>query len=189
MFFLCLLPVTLLVFKVLGDELGPDPAKEITLELGINTLRMLLLTLSLTPIRELSGYSGVIRFRRMTGLFVLFYAALHLVAYLWFLLGWEWAELGEDIVKRPYITVGFLAFLLLIPLGLTSTRNMMRRLGKNWKKLHRLIYLTAILGCLHFIWLSRANLDEAYTYTFIMFILLGFRVTRKIQLHYLKAAK
>ena len=138
-------------------------------------LRLLLLTLAVTPLRRLTGWGWLLRFRRMLGLFAFFYLSLHLVTYLWLDQFFDWAAILEDVAKRPYITAGFAAFLLLVPLALTSTRGMVRRLGWRWQTLHRLIYPAAALGVLHFFWLTKADLREPLVYASVLALLLALR--------------
>lgn len=153
----CLLPLTLIVWDVWRQTLGPDPVAQLEHRTGDWALRLLLLTLAMTPLRRLTGWAKFIRYRRMLGLFAFFYATLHFTIYLAIDLGGFWTQVFAEIVKRPYITVGFLAWLLLIPLAVTSTRDMMRRLGRRWQQLHRLVYLIALLGVLHFLWLVKSG--------------------------------
>lgn len=172
LFLLCLLPAGLLAYDVFLGDPGPDPVARIVHETGAWTLRFLLITLAVTPLRRFGGWNVLIRFRRMLGLYAFFYATLHFAAYLFLDLGAFWAQILTDIVKRPYITVGFSAWLLLIPLAITSTQSMMKRLGKRWQALHRLSYLIAILGVLHFVWLVKADLSEPLIYATILGALL-----------------
>jgi len=177
---LCLAPFALLAIDVVHDELGADPVAEITHRTGIWALRLLLVTLAVTPIRRLLGAPVLVRFRRMLGLYAFFYATLHLSTYVVLDLRGYWAQILTDIVKRPFITVGFLAWLLLVPLAITSTTGWIRRLGRNWARLHRAVYLIGILGCLHFIWLvksgKRIARQEPYVYLAIVIVLLLARV-------------
>ncbi|MBK6435243.1 MAG: sulfoxide reductase heme-binding subunit YedZ [Rhodanobacteraceae bacterium] len=168
LFLLCLLPAAWLCWEVLVGDSGPDPVARIVHETGAWTLRFLLITLAITPLRRFFGWNVLIRFRRMLGLYAFFYASLHFASYLLLDLGAFWAQLLTDIVKRPYITVGFSAWLLLVPLAITSTNAMMRRLGKRWQTLHRLSYLIAVLGVLHFVWLVKADLREPLIYAAIL---------------------
>jgi sulfoxide reductase heme-binding subunit YedZ len=146
-----------------------------THETGEWTLRFLLLTLMITPLRRLSGKSWLIKLRRMLGLYAFFYACLHFITYIWFDQYFDWMEIVRDIPKRPFITVGFTAFVLLIPLAVTSNNKMMRRLKKNWVKLHKLVYVIAVLGVLHFLWLVKADTLEPLIYASILLLLLGYR--------------
>ena len=172
----CLLPAVLLATAIMRGSLGPDPVAELTHETGLWALRLLLATLALTPLRKLTGSPLPIRFRRMIGLFAFFYAMLHLSVYVVLDLRGYWAQIFEDIVKRPYITVGAAALLLLIPLAVTSTRGMMRRLGRHWGRLHKLVYPAALLACLHFFWLVKADKREPLIYASILLVLLAFRL-------------
>ncbi|MBK6728922.1 MAG: sulfoxide reductase heme-binding subunit YedZ [Xanthomonadales bacterium] len=172
LFVLCLLPAVLLTWQVLLGDPGPDPVERIVHETGAWTLRLLLLTLAVTPLRRVSGWNGLIRFRRMLGLYAFFYASLHFASYLLLDLGAFWSQLLTDVVKRPYITVGFSAWLLLVPLAFTSTNAMMRRLGRHWQQLHRLSYLIALLGVLHFLWLVKADLREPLLYATLFVVLM-----------------
>jgi sulfoxide reductase heme-binding subunit YedZ len=129
----------------------------------------------ITPLRRLSGKSWLIKLRRMLGLYAIFYACLHFITYIWFDHYFDWVEIIKDIPKRPFITVGFSAFVLLIPLAVTSNNKMMRRLKKNWVKLHKLVYVIAVLGVLHFLWLVKADTLEPLIYASILLILLGYR--------------
>lgn len=163
------------VWRTGSDALGADPVAEIEHRTGLWALRLLLLTLAITPLRRLSGQAVLLRFRRMLGLYAFFYACLHLGAYLVFDLRGYWTQLFEEIVKRPYITVGFLAWLLLVPLALTSTLGWMRRLGRRWGQLHRLVYAIGVLAVLHFWWLVKSDIREPALYAAILALLLGAR--------------
>lgn len=170
-----LTPLVLLLWKGLAGSLGANPIEEITHWTGDWTLRLLLITLTMTPLRRLSGWVWPVRIRRMVGLFAFFYGTLHLVTYVWLDQFFWWEEIVRDVIERPYITVGFLGYLLLIPLAVTSTNKMMRRLGKDWKRLHRFAYLVPALGVLHFFWLVKADLQEPAIYAGILAVLLGVR--------------
>jgi sulfoxide reductase heme-binding subunit YedZ len=172
----CLAPFALLAQAALNGTLGADPVARLTHQTGLWALRLLLATLAMTPLRMLTGSAMPIRFRRMLGLFAFFYAALHVNVYLILDLRGDWAQILTDIVKRPYITVGATALLLLIPLAITSTRGMMRRLGRHWGQLHRLVYAAAILACLHFLWLVKADKREPLIYLATLIGLLAFRL-------------
>jgi sulfoxide reductase heme-binding subunit YedZ len=141
-------------------------------------LRMLVLTLLVSPLRLWTGWGVLMRMRRMLGLYVFFYASVHLVAFLQLYTGWNAAVLWEELLERPYITVGFSAWLLLLPLALTSTRGWQRRLGRNWPRLHRLVYPVAVLACIHLLWLSRSDIGEAVFYGAVFALLLLWRVRR-----------
>lgn len=175
--FLCaLIPFAWLVFNTVTQQLGADPAKTIVLFTGEWTLYFLFITLSVTPLRRLLKWNWLMPHRRMLGLFALFYGVLHLLSYLIFILGLDFSRLVSETLKRPYITVGFPALLILIVLGVTSTQKMMRRLGKNWVKLHRLIYLALILAWIHILWQVRSSYLEAAVYGAIVTVLLGIRL-------------
>lgn len=176
LFAAALLPLALLVAAGLRDRLGANPIEAITHSTGLWTLRFLLLTLAMTPLRRLTGRPWPIRLRRMLGLFAFFYGTLHLFTYLWLDQFFWWSEIGHDILKRPFITVGMLAFALMLPLAATSTNAMMRRLGRNWKRLHRLVYASAVLGVLHFLWLVKADVREPLIYAGLLAVLLALRL-------------
>jgi sulfoxide reductase heme-binding subunit YedZ len=172
LFVACLLPFGLLVQGAIEGDLGANPLERVTEVTGHWGLRLLLLTLAMTPLRLLTGWSGWVGFRRMLGLFAFFYATLHLLTWVWLDQELQWENIVTDIAKRPFVTVGFLAWALLLPLALTSTRGMMRRLGRRWQRLHRLVYPVAILGVLHFIWLVKADLLEPLVYAALLLLLL-----------------
>jgi sulfoxide reductase heme-binding subunit YedZ len=181
-FFLGLVPIGLSVFQVYllqsggNHSLGADPGKELVLHQGEWAIRFLILALLVSPLRQLTGWSQLQRVRRMLGLFAFFYATLHLSAYLVFLLELDFVNLWADVVKRPYITVGFSAYVLLIPLAITSMDWMVRRLKRRWIQLHRAIYFIAILAVVHVTWLAKSSYAEAAAYGFIIAILLLARV-------------
>jgi len=159
-------------------SLGADPVKKLEHECGKWALNLLLITLSVTPLRQLAGLTHLVRLRRMLGLFAFFYAVLHFTVYLSLDLEFNFRELFGDIAKRPYITIGFIALLLLIPLAVTSTNKMMRRLGRRWQKLHRSIYVIAVLGVWHFYWQVKRDVREPLIYAGILALLLGYRWAR-----------
>lgn len=178
-FIACLLPVAMLIVGALGlmhISLGADPIKQIQDTCGEWGLRFLMITLAITPLRDWFGATWLISLRRMLGLYAFFYVLLHFLT--WFVLnqGMDWHSMLIDIAKRPYITIGFTALVLLIPLAVTSTNAMMRRLGKRWKKLHRLIYAISILAVWHFYWQVKADVREPLVYIAIVTLLLGWRV-------------
>lgn len=180
-FLLCLLPLVLLLlraFQVAGLGLGANPIEALLHELGQWGLKFLLLTLAITPVRRFSGWTWLPRFRRMLGLFAFFYVLLHFLTYAVLDQGLDLAVIIEDVIKRPYITLGMTGLLLLIPLALTSTRGMMRRLGKRWKKLHRLVYIIAILGVWHFYWQVKLDTLDATVYALILGGLLLARIKK-----------
>jgi sulfoxide reductase heme-binding subunit YedZ len=164
--------------QLFGASLGADPVKKLEHECGKTALNLLLLTLSVTPVRNLTGLPQLLRLRRMLGLFVFFYAVVHFTVYLVLDLELNLALLGADIVKRPYITIGFTALLLLVPLALTSTNGMMRRLGRRWQSLHRLIYVIAALAVWHFYWQVKRDVREPLLYMGILALLLAYRLVR-----------
>jgi len=173
---LALTPMALLLRDAVGERLGADPVATLSHATGSWALRLLLLTLAITPLRRLSGWRWLIGYRRMLGLHAFAYACTHLAVYLVLDLGGYWKQIFADIAKRPFITVGFLAWLCLLPLAATSTRAAMRRLGRRWGQLHRLIYVIAVLVVLHFLWLVKADLREPLTYAAILAVLLAARL-------------
>lgn len=174
-FALALVPFAWLVLRILQNDLGPDPVQELSLETGEWTLRFLIITLAMTPLRRITKRVEFTQHRRMLGLFTLFYATLHLFVWLFFLLEFRWFAIAEEVLERPYITVGFSAYLILLALGITSPRFMVRKLGKNWKRLHRLVYLAAILGVLHLLWILRLDIGPAVFYGALVALLLVYR--------------
>lgn len=175
-FFLMFVPLLMLVYRGFHDDLTADPVEYILHYTGLWSLRILLLTLAMTPLRNITKQVLFFRLRRMVGLFAFFYVSLHLLVYVWLDLGFEFSHLWKDIIKRPYITVGFLAWLLLIPLAITSNKKMIRKLGKKWKTLHKSVYVIIVLACLHFIWLVKEDLREPLIYAGIAFVLLFYRL-------------
>jgi methionine sulfoxide reductase heme-binding subunit len=174
---LCLSPVSLLAWKATHDELGANPLSEVTLSTGHWTLYLLLTTLAISPLRKITGINWLIRFRRLIGLFAFFYGCLHLMTYLWFDKFFDVHEIVKDIYKRPFITAGMTAWTLMLPLALTSTAASIRWLGgKRWQSLHRLVYVSAIAGCVHFWWLVKRDLTRPEIMAAILTLLLGFRV-------------
>jgi sulfoxide reductase heme-binding subunit YedZ len=171
------------LYQALEDLLGPDPGKVLVDRLGLGTLVLLLITLSMTPLQKLTGWAGWIAVRRQLGLWCFAYVVLHLCSYMAFILGFDWSQLAVELRKRPYIIVGALGFLGLLALAVTSNRYSQRRLGLRWKKLHRLVYVILGLGLLHMLWIVRADLEEWAIYAFIGVVLLILRippVTRRI---------
>lgn len=163
------------VYSTNSDALGADPVAEIEHRLGLWALRLLMLALAITPLRQLTGKPVFIRFRRMIGLYAFAYACLHFSAYLVLDLRGYWTQIFEEIAKRPYITVGFSAWLLLLPLAITSTKGWIRRLGRNWGRLHKLVYAAGVLAVLHFWWLVKSDIREPALYAAILAALLGWR--------------
>jgi methionine sulfoxide reductase heme-binding subunit len=174
-FLLCLAPFVWLVWGFLTNNLGADPLGQIRAVTGRWTLRFLLITLSITPLRRITGWNAAIRFRRMLGLFAFFWGFWHFITYL-LVQGFNWPIIGEDIVKRPYITLGLTGFILMIPLAITSTKKWIVRLGKRWQQLHRLIYVSAIAGVIHYLWLVKADIRYPVRYIVVLALLLGFRI-------------
>lgn len=164
------------LYQALGDLLGPDPGKVLVDRLGLGTLVLLLITLSMTPMQKLTGWAGWIAVRRQLGLWCFAYVVLHLCSYMAFILGFDWSQLTVELRKRPYIIVGALGFLGLLALAVTSNRYSQRRLGSRWKKLHRLVYVILGLGLLHMLWIVRADLEEWAIYAFVGAVLLLLRI-------------
>jgi sulfoxide reductase heme-binding subunit YedZ len=176
-FILCLTPLLLLVAEGLTSKLSANPISDITNETGIWTLRLIVATLVITPLRRITGWHSLINFRRMVGLFAFFYGSLHFTTYLWLDQFFDWGSIVEDIPKRPFITIGFTSFILMIPLAVTSTKKMIRRLGgKRWDILHRLIYFTAVGACIHYIWLVKVITYRQILYATLVAALLAFRL-------------
>ena len=178
-FILSTTPFLIIIYKIFFNKLGPEPVKEITHFTGEWTLIFICLTLAMSPLKKLTNLNFWVKGRRMLGLFVFFYASLHLLTYVGIDYRFSWQPIFDDVVKKKYIFVGFAAWLLLIPLTLTSSQKMMLLLKQNWKKLHRLIYVIAILGSLHFIWLSKTIYFKPLIYFVIITILLFLRVNFK----------
>jgi len=175
-FILCLIPLGQLSFNYYADDLTANPIEYITRFTGSWALLILLTSLTVSPLRKLSGWNDLIKLRRMLGLFAFFYIALHFATYMVLDLFFDFAAIGADILKRPYITVGFSAFVLMIPLALTSNAAMIRRLGKRWQQLHYLAYVIAILGVVHFYWLVKADIRRPVQYGAVLALLLGYRL-------------
>jgi methionine sulfoxide reductase heme-binding subunit len=168
-----LAPFGWLVVGALGNGLGPNPIESVTHRTGDWALRFLLVTLAVTPLRALTGWNSLVRFRRMLGLFAFFYACLHLLTYIWLDKFFEWPEIARDIPKRPFITMGFFAFVILVPLAATSTAGMIRRLGgRAWQRLHRLVYVAAVAGVVHYWWLVKADVSAPRLYAVVLAALL-----------------
>ena len=165
-------------FGWLGQTLGPDPIVAMLHRCGKTALNLLWITLLVTPVRELTGWRDALRLRRMLGLYAFFYAVMHFTIYATLELRLDLSQLGYDIARRPYITVGFTALLLLVPLAVTSTNRMMRRLGRRWRTLHRLIYPAAILAAWHYYWQVKQDVSEPLLYIGALAALLGYRLVR-----------
>ncbi|WP_419634820.1 sulfite oxidase heme-binding subunit YedZ [Thiolapillus sp.] len=177
-FLASLLPLAYMMWAAFSDSLGPNPVEALSHETGSWALRFLLITLAITPLRRLTGWRHPVLLRRMLGLFSFFYASLHVLVWLWLDREFAWGDMLADIAKRPYITVGFLSFLILTALAATSNALSMRRLGLRWKQLHRLVYVAALLAVLHFIWLVKADLLEPMVYLGIFSLLMLLRIPR-----------
>lgn len=175
-FFACLVPAVWLTWAGVQGQLGANPISEITKETGTWTLRFVVLTLAITPLRRLTGWNALVRYRRMLGLFAFFYVAMHFLTYAGLDQRFDLAAIVEDIAERPYITLGMTALVLLLPLALTSFNAMMRRLGRRWQQLHRLVYPIAILGVWHFYWQVKLDTLEPSIYAAILAALLGYRL-------------
>jgi methionine sulfoxide reductase heme-binding subunit len=173
---LTLMPLARLIWLGLNDDLGANPVEFLERSTGTWTLVILLTTLSMTPIRLLTGQVSQIQLRRLLGLFMFFYAFLHITTYVWLDYSFVWLDITKDIIKHPYVIVGFSAFLLTIPLAATSNSYMIKRLKSNWKKLHQIVYLIAILGVLHFWWLVKKDVTEPIYYATVLALLLGVRL-------------
>ena len=176
-FMLALLPLFVMGVGVVQNNLGPDPAEALAHMSGEWGLRFLLITLVITPLRLLTSTGEWLHYRRMLGLFAFFYAFVHLLVYCVFLLELQWQDLWADILERPYITVGFAALVLLVPLAITSTRGWQLRLGRNWQRLHKLIYLAMTLVLLHLLWQARSDLGEPLFYTVLFLVLMVLRLS------------
>ena len=176
LFAACLIPLALLAWRGYQQHLGANPIEAITHATGLWTLRLLLITLLVTPLRRLTGWNVVQRLRRMLGLFAFFYGTLHFMTYVWLDQFFVWNDIVHDVMKRPFITVGFSAYLLLLPLAVTSTNAMMKRLGRRWQTLHRVVYAIPALGVLHYLWLVKADINPPLTYGAMLLLLLGVRV-------------
>jgi len=174
-FVAALLPAIYLVYGVFTDGLGANPIDYITDTTGLSALSLLVITLSMTPLRRLTRWNELIRLRRMLGLFAFFYACLHLLT--WVVLDWffDFPQMAEDIVERPWVTIGMLTFLLLLPLAITSTNAMIRRLGRRWQQLHRLSYVAAVTAVIHFWWVVKADFQQPRFFAAALFLLFAFR--------------
>ena len=180
-FIVCFIPAAWLVFAVLTDRLSADPIKDITQDTGSWALRLLLVTLCITPLRKLTGWTSVIRYRRMLGLFAFFYGFLHFLTYVWLDQFFSVSDMLRDVYKRPFITAGFTGFIVMVPLAITSTKNWIMRLGgKRWQLLHRLTYISGIAGVLHYLWLVKSDVERPLIYGVLLSFLLGFRVFQSL---------
>ncbi len=180
-FVLCLVPIAWLVTRALTGRLGINPVEDIELTTGIWSLRFLVFTLMVTPIRRLTGWNRIIQYRRMLGLFTFLYASLHFLTYIaldqFFAVGF----IVKDVIKRPFITMGFTAFVLMVPLALTSTKGWIRRLGRRWQLLHRLIYISAICAAIHYLWKVKVMIGSPVYYAIAIGLLLAFRIAWQLR--------
>ena len=181
LFLLCLLPLCRLVWLAINDDLSANPIEFIERSTGFWSLFILLATLSLSPITLLTGRAWQLQFRRMLGLFVFFYACLHIMSYVWLDYSFNWADIVKDIVKHPYVLVGASAFILTVPLAITSSNFMIKLLRERWKQLHKIVYLIAILGTVHFLWLVKKDIREPLFYMVVLALLLGIRLYYKVR--------
>jgi methionine sulfoxide reductase heme-binding subunit len=172
----CLCPLGFLLFHALRGQLGANPIETITHETGDWTMILIMSTLAITPLRRITGINSLIGLRRPVGLFAFFYATLHFLTYIWLDKFFDMHEIVKDVYKRPFITAGFTGFVLMIPLAVTSTKGWIRRLGKKWTMLHRLIYVTAIAGVVHYIWLVKKDEAKPFMWAFVLSILLLWRI-------------
>ena len=180
-FVLCLAPIAWLVTRALTGRLGINPVEDIELTTGIWSLRFLVFTLMVTPIRRLTGWNRIIQYRRMLGLFAFFYTSLHFLTYIsldqFFAVGF----IVKDVIKRPFITMGFTAFVLMIPLAMTSTKGWIRRLGRRWQVLHRLIYISAVCAAIHYLWKVKVMIGSPVYYAIAIGLLLAFRIAWQVR--------
>ena len=175
-FLICTIPFGQLLYRAYINDLGANPIDTITRFTGSWSLFILLASLAVTPLRRVTGWNQLVRYRRMLGLFAFFYAMLHFSTYMILDLYFDFTAIAKDILKRPYITVGFSALVLMIPLAATSTSGMIRRLGKRWQQLHYLVYVIAILGVVHFYWLVKSDISRPAQYGAVLALLLSFRL-------------
>ena len=175
-FFISLLPILIIFYQIIFNQLGPEPVKEITHVTGNWTLRFIIITLAMTPLQKFTKLNFWISYRRMFGLFVFFYASVHMMTYVGIDYRFDWSSISDDIIKKKFIFAGFLAWLLLVPLALTSSKRMIKLLRDKWKKLHKLIYIISLLGITHYLWLVKVVTVEPLIYLIIIVILLMLRV-------------
>lgn len=180
-FLVCLIPLGQLAWDAYTGGLGVNPIEAVTRFTGSWALIFLLASLAVTPLRRLSGWNDFIRFRRMVGLFAFFYASLHFATYIALDHFFDFRAIGADILKRPYVTAGFTAFVIMLPLALTSNAAMIRRLGKRWQQLHRWVYIAAIAAVIHFYWLVKADITRPAQYGAVLALLLGYRLVVKLR--------
>ena len=176
LFIICLIPLAIQLFGIFTDSLGANPIEAVTRSTGDWALRILLITLTVSPLRRLTGWNNLVKYRRMLGLFAFFYVCIHLSLYITLDKFFDFSEILDDVIKRPFITAGFTAFILLVPLAITSTNKMVERLQHRWILLHRLIYIIAMLAVLHFWWMVKADTREPAIYALILAGLLVIRL-------------
>ena len=174
-FILSLVPIFYIIYQILTNQLGPEPIKDITHHTGKWTLYFIVITLAMTPLKKITKLNIWINYRRMFGLFIFFYASVHLMTYVGLDYRFDLTSIGDDIIKKKYIFIGFSAWLLLIPLAVTSNKRMMKILKAKWKKLHRLIYLISLCGAIHYLWLVKRDLTEPIIFLTVILILLALR--------------
>ena len=175
LFTLSLVPIFFIIYQIITNQLGPEPIKDITHHTGKWTLYFIVITLAMTPLKKITKLNIWINYRRMFGLFIFFYASVHLMTYVGLDYRFDLASIGDDIIKKKYIFIGFSAWLLLIPLAVTSNKRMVKILKDKWKKLHRLIYLISLFGVIHYLWLVKRDLTEPLIFLAVILILLAFR--------------
>jgi sulfoxide reductase heme-binding subunit YedZ len=177
LFVIALLPFAWIAWRAINNDLGTNPIETLNRSTGDWVLRFLLITLAVTPLRKLTGWNALLRFRRMLGLFAFFYACVHFLTWSWIDQSFDWNGIVKDVIKRPFITLGFTCLMLLVPLAVTSTNGMVKRLGaRNWQRLHRLVYAIGIGGVIHYWWLVKSDIREPLMYAAILALLLGLRV-------------
>tara|TARA_B100000787_G_C16107805_1_gene256680 strand:+ start:56 stop:640 length:585 start_codon:yes stop_codon:yes gene_type:complete len=174
-FIISLLPLFFIIYQIITDQLGPEPVKDITHHTGKWTLYFIVITLAMTPLQKITKLNFWIKYRRMFGLFIFFYASIHLMTYVGLDYRFDLISIGSDIIKKKYILIGFSAWLLLVPLAITSNKRMMKILKDKWKKLHRLIYLISLFGVIHYLWLVKRDLTEPLIFLVVILFLLTFR--------------
>jgi sulfoxide reductase heme-binding subunit YedZ len=180
-FLLALVPAGYLGYRTYANDLGVNPAETLQLETGEWALKFLLITLAVTPLRRVTGWNRVIQYRRMLGLFSFFYASLHVLTYIVLDKYFAFGEMIADVAKRPFITAGFVAFVSMVPLAITSTKGWIRRLGRRWQSLHRLIYVSGVAAAVHFVWKVKVAVGEPVYYAIAVAVLLGFRVVWQLK--------
>ena len=180
-FLACLTPFVWLAIRTLTGRLGINPVEDLELTTGIWTLRFLIVTLAVTPVRRLTGWNRVIQYRRMLGLFTFFYVCVHFAIYIGIDQFFAFGSILKDVAKRPFITMGFTAFVLMIPLALTSTKGWIRRLGRRWQLLHRLIYISAVCASVHYLWKVKVMIGSPVYYALVIGLLLGFRIAWQLR--------